>query len=115
MKISANVDGLASLSAGLSGIADDAGLAEVLSASAEAVRAAAQANLSGDAGRGDLAASISVVPAPDGLSVTVGTSLPQGWHREFGSLARPAAPWLEPALQAEAPGILASLRQRLAP
>jgi hypothetical protein len=114
MKIRASVDGLGSLHAGLSGIAGDAGLAEALSASAEEVRAAAQANLGGDAQRGELAASISVVHIPDGLSVSVGTTSAHGWHREFGTLARPAEPWLEPALEAARPGILARLRQSFA-
>lgn len=113
MKIRASVDGLAGLRAGLAGIADDATLGEALSASADEVRAAAEANL-GDAGHGALAASITVARVPDGLGVTIGTTQAQGWHREFGSFSRPAEPWLEPALEAARPGILARLRQRIA-
>lgn len=118
MKISGTVDGLDSLSARLARIADADEMAETLGAAAEEVRRAALANLQGaapsDARRSDLAASLVVTPSADGSSVTVGTVAAEGWHREFGSLARPAAPWLEPALEAARPGILARIRMRLA-
>jgi hypothetical protein len=68
----------------------------------------------GTSPQADLAGSLKIVPAPDGTSVTVGTTLPQGWHQEFGSLTQPATPWLEPALEAARPGILARLRLWLA-
>ena len=118
MKIRGRVDGLESLSGGLARIGDSAELADALAASAEDIRTAARANLQDgqppENRRGDLAASLMIAPAADGLSVTVGTTASEGWHLEFGSLARPATPWLQPALEAARPGILARLRQRLA-
>jgi hypothetical protein len=116
MKFRGSVDGLESLRDGLGRIADRAALADALASAAEDIRTAARANLQDgqppESRRGDLAASLVI--ASDGASVTVGTAAAQGWHAEFGSLARPATPWLEPALEAARPGILARLRQRLA-
>jgi hypothetical protein len=118
MKIHSRVDGLESLRGGLARIADRAALADALAAAAEEVRSGARANLQDgkppENRQGDLADSLSVAIAEDGLSVTVGTTLPQGWRLEFGSLARPATPWLEPALETARPGILARIRLRLA-
>jgi hypothetical protein len=118
MKIRGSVEGLASLRGGLARIAERAPLADALVVAGEEIRAAARANLQD--GRppenrgGELADSLRVTAADDGLSITIGTMLAQGWHAEFGSLARPATPWLEPALETARPKILASLRQRLA-
>jgi hypothetical protein len=118
MKFRGSVDGLESLRGGLGGIADSAALADALASAAEDIRTAARANLQDgqppESRRGNLAASLVIAPASDGASLTVGTTAPQGWHLEFGSLAQPAAPWLETALEAARPGILARLRQRLA-
>jgi hypothetical protein len=118
MKIRGRVEGLASLRSGLARIADRAALAEMLTAGAEDIRAAARVNLQDgqppQSRRGDLADSLVITPAADGLSVTVGTTAAQGWHLESGTLARPAMPWLEPALETARPGILARLRQQLA-
>ena len=118
MKMRGSVEGLASLRGGLARIADRVVLIDALVAAGETVRAAVLVNLQDgpppENRRGELAASVAVVPAADGLSVTVSTTAAQGWHREFGTLARPATPWLEPALEAARPGILAALRQRLA-
>jgi HK97 gp10 family phage protein len=118
MKIRGRVEGLASLRSGLARIADRAALAEMLTAGAEDIRAAARVNLQDgqppQSRRGDLADSLVITPAADGLSVTVGTTVAHGWRREFGTLARPAAPWLEPALETARPGVLARLRQQLA-
>ena len=118
MKMRGSVEGLASLRGGLARIAEKAVLTDALVAAGEAVRGAAVINLQDaqppEKRRGDLADSLVVIPATDGLSVTVGTTLAQGWHVEFGSLNRPATPWLEPALDAARPGILAALSQRLA-
>lgn len=118
MKIRGSVEGLASLRGGLARIADRAALADALAAGAEDIRMAARANLQDgqppEAGRGDLADSLVLAASADGMSVSVGTTAAQGWHREFGTLARPAMPWLEPALETARPGILTRLRQRLA-
>ena len=118
MKIHGRVEGLANLRGGLARIAERAALADALVAGAEDIRTAARANLQDgqppDNRQGDLAASLVIAPAADGLSVTVGTTVAQGWHLEFGTLARPAMPWLEPALEAARPGILASIREWLA-
>jgi hypothetical protein len=117
MKIRGRVEGLASLRGGLARIAERAALADALAAGAEDIRMAARANLQDgqppDNRRGDLADSLVIAPAADGLSITVSTTVAQGWHQEFGTLARPATPWLEPALEAARPGILARLRERL--
>ena len=111
MKMRGRVDGLESLRGGLARIADRAELADVLSEVAEEVRAGARANLQDgqppESRQGDLAGSLVIATAGDGLSVTIGTTAQQGWHLEFGSLARPATPWLEPAFEAARPGILA--------
>ena len=118
MKFRGSVDGLESLRGGLGRIVDRAALAEALASAAEDIRTAARANLQDgqppESRRGDPAASLVIAPASDGTGVTVGTAAAQGWHAEFGSLARPATPWLEPALEAARPGILARFRQRLA-
>jgi hypothetical protein len=118
MKIRGSVEGLASLRGGLARIAERAPLADALAVAAEEIRSAARANLQDgqppENRRGELEDSLSVAVAADGLNVIIGTTLAQGWHVEFGSLARPATPWLEPALEAARPKILASLRQRLA-
>jgi hypothetical protein len=111
MKMRGRVDGLASLRGVLARIADRAALADALAAAAEEVRSGARANLQDgkppESRQGGLADSLRINAAADGLSVTVGTTLAQGWHVEFGSLARPARPWLEPALEAARPGIVA--------
>jgi hypothetical protein len=118
MKIRGSVEGLASLRGGLARIAERAPLADALVAAGEEIRSAARANLRDgqppENRGGELADSLNVAAADDGLSVTIGTTFAQGWHVEFGSLARPATPWLEPALEAARPRILARLRQRLA-
>lgn len=118
MKILRRVDGLESLRGGLARIADRAALAGALMAAAEEVRSGARANLQDgkppENRQGELADSLVIATAGDGLSVTIGTTAQQGWHLEFGSLARPATPWLEPALEAARPGILARIRLRLA-
>jgi hypothetical protein len=118
MKIRSSVEGLDSLRGGLARIADKAALADAVAVTAEEVRAAARANLQDSGppgnGRGQLADSLVIAPAADGLSVTVGTTAAQGWNLEFGTVARPATPWLGPALEAARPGILTRLRQRLA-
>ena len=108
MKIRGGLDGLESLHKGLVRITDPVRLAGAVAEAAEAVRSAAQANL-----RDELDA-VTINHAPDGLSVTVGTTAAQGWHREFGSISRPAAPWLAPALDAARPGIIARIRLILA-
>jgi Bacteriophage HK97-gp10, putative tail-component len=117
MKFYASVEGLASLQAGFAGIADETALADALAASAEEIRGAARANLQNgkppESRRGDLADSLAIVPAADGMSVSVGTALPQGWYLEFGTRARPATPWLEPALDDARPGILARIWESL--
>ena len=118
MKIRGSVEGLDSLRDGLARIADKPALTDAVAVAAEEVRAAARVNLQDghtpENRRGDLADSLVIAPAADGMSVTVGTTAAQGWHLEFGSLARPATPWLGPALEAARPGILTRLRQRLA-
>ena len=118
MKIRGGLDGLESLHKGLARITDPVPLAGAVAEAAEAVRGAAQANLRDELASGErpggLADSVSIDHAADGLSITVGTTAAQGWHREFGSISRPATPWLAPALEAARPAILARIRLILA-
>jgi hypothetical protein len=89
---------------------------EDVAATVEEVRKAAAANLSEDArsGRqtGALAQSLEINSGGDG-GYTVGTPLDHGWHLEFGSRTRPAAPWLAPAFDDARPGLLTRIRNRL--
>ena len=114
MKIRGGLDGLESLHKGLARITDPVPLAGAVAEAAEAVRGAAQANLRDGSASGErpggVGDAVTINHAPDGLSVTVGTTATQGWHREFGSISRPAAPWLAPALDAARPGIIARIR-----
>jgi hypothetical protein len=59
-----------------------------------------------------LARSLTVQPAQDG-SYTVSTPLDYGWHLEFGSLSRPAHPWLEPAAEDARQGFIARMASRI--
>lgn len=117
MKMTAELRGMAELNAALSGLANADGLAEVLEACAGDVRDAAAANLADgappDNRTGVLAQSLAITPGAGGLSVTVSTPLDYGWHLEYGTLARPATPWLAPALDAAAPSIRGRLRDWL--
>jgi hypothetical protein len=117
MKFASRLEGLDVFRSALARIADEDELSRHLEASAREVEEAARANL--DDGRppesrsGALAASLAVSLASDGKSASVGTPLDYGWHLEFGALARPAEPWLSPALDGKRPGILARLRNWL--
>jgi hypothetical protein len=108
------LDGLGALGARLSGIAD-AALASELEAAAEEIRERAAANLNASGGGGStgaLVASLRVSAVADGGYV-VGTPLDHGWHREFGSRTRPAAPWLAPAAEDARPGLAARIARRI--
>lgn len=117
MKLSAQLEGLAELGATLSGLGGTAGLDAALEAATNDVRDAAVANLSDsqspDSRTGALARSLTVTPGGDGLSFTLSTPLEYGWHLENGSLARPAAPWLAPAVDAARPAVERRLREWL--
>ena len=118
MKLITRLDGLDAFSEALSRIADPAGLQDALEAAADDVRDAARANLQDgrppDSRTGKLAGSLTVDPAADGMSWSISTPLDYGWHLEFGSLGRPATPWLEPALNEARPGIVSRIGARLA-
>jgi hypothetical protein len=118
MKMTGRLHGLEGLRRTLLRIADEASLRDAIRDSAEDVREAARANLRDgqppDGRSGALAGSLSVEMTDSGQSAYIGTGLDYGWHLEFGSLTRPPTPWLEPALDAARPGILARLRYRLA-
>jgi hypothetical protein len=113
MKFTARVDGLGALGEALSRIADPAAIRSKLRASAESVRDAARARLEDsrppDSRQGALARSLTAEPFADGMSWTVSTPLAYGWHVEFGSLGRPATPWLAPALDETRPGIVSRI------
>jgi hypothetical protein len=115
MRLRGRIDGLAGFRTALDEIAR-APVTEDVAATAEDVRERAVANLSEGAGRGNqtgaLAQSLEINPGSD-AGYNVGTLLDQGWHLEFGSRTRPAAPWLAPALDDARPGLLERIRNRL--
>ena len=116
MKLNARVEGLSALNARFSAVADEASFAPDLQDAAEDIRQRAAANLSDGAlpesRTGALADSLTV-SADEAGGYTVSTPLDHGWHLEFGSLARPAAPWLEPATEEAQPGLIARIAARL--
>ena len=118
MRLTGRLDGLEQLHRALTRIAEPSELEASLRAGAEDIRAAARAGLGDghppDSRTGALAASLTVEMADDGMSARIGTGLDYGWHLEFGTLTRPATPWLEPALDEARPGILARLKRWLA-
>jgi len=118
MKMTGRLDGLDALRGALGRIAGDAELEAQVNAAAEEIREAARAGLADgqtpDSRSGALARSLTVEPAGDGKSAVIGTDLDYGWHLEFGSLARSATPWLEPALDEARPGVLSRFRSWLA-
>jgi hypothetical protein len=108
MRMCGRVEGLAGFQAALAEIARGEGIAEETAATADEIRDRAAAHLPD----GVLAQSLSVTASGDG-GYTVSTPLDHGWHLEFGSIGRPAAPWLAPAAEAARPGFLARIRNRL--
>ncbi len=118
MKFTTRLDGLDAFGAALSRIADPAVIGDEVQAAAENVRETARASLQDarppDSRSGALAQSLTVDPAGDGMSWTVSTPLDYGWYLEFGSLGRPATPWLEPALDEARPGIISRIGERIA-
>ena len=116
MKLTGRINGLASLNARLSAMTDDALFTPDLQDAAKDIRERALARLADgvppDSRSGALAQSLTVQPAADG-SYIVGTPLDYGWHLEFGSLDRAAAPWLAPAAEAARPGLIARIAGRV--
>ncbi len=109
MKISVRLGGMPGLRASLSGVADADGLGAILEDAAAGLRNTAVASLTDgqppDSRTGALARPLTVTRGGDGLSFTLSTPLDYGWRLEHGGLARPATPWLEPALDAASPAI----------
>jgi hypothetical protein len=118
MKISSRVTGLATLKAALGRIADEQTLRREIETAAQDLRETAQRQLSDgqppENRTGALARTLHVVLASDSSEASVSTPLAYGWHLEFGSLARPARPWLGPALDEIRPRILQQIREWLA-
>jgi hypothetical protein len=108
MRMRGRVEGLARFQAALAEIARGEGIAEETAAAADEIRKRAAANLPD----GALAQSLAVSASGDG-GYTVSTPLDNGWHLEFGSRGRPAAPWLAPAAEDARRGFLARIRNRL--
>jgi hypothetical protein len=117
MKVRTRLKGMPELRARLSKVADTNSLGALLEATAEEVRRAAVAGLADsqppDSRNGALARSLTVTPGGDGLSFTLSTPLNYGWHLEYGSLHRPATPWLGPAFDTVRPSIERHLREWL--
>jgi hypothetical protein len=116
VKLRCRIEGLAVLQGRFSAIAAEDAFAPDLHEAAEDIRARAAAGLTDGAApesrSGALAQSL-VVERGDRGGYAVSTPLDHGWHLEFGSAARPASPWLAPALEAGKPGLLARIRERL--
>jgi hypothetical protein len=121
MKLGAELRGMGGLRASLTCLAGVDSLAQALDACAEDVRDAAAAKLAPEApldNRADaLARWLTVTRDGTGgggaVSITISTPLDYGWHLEHGSLTRPPAPWLAPALDEAAPSIRLRLREWL--
>lgn len=108
MRLRGRIEGLARFQAALAEIGGGEDIAQDLAATAEDIRKRAAANLPD----GALAQSLTVNASGDG-GYTVSTPLDHGWHREFGSIGRPATPWLAPAAEDAKPALLARIRNRL--
>lgn len=92
-----------------------AGVEAALRTEAEAIAARAHAALR-DSGAGtEFAASVQIHDDTQGDSYlyAVGTGRAEGWHREFGTRRRGAAPWLGPAVAAGLPAVNQALRKVL--
>jgi hypothetical protein len=116
VKLNARVEGLAALGARFFAVAEEASFAPDLQHAAEDIRRHAAANLADGAPPDNRTSALakSLTVRPDGAGgYTVSTPLDHGWHLEFGSLARPAAPWLAPAAEEAQPSLLARIRARL--
>ncbi|MGF1619633.1 MAG: hypothetical protein ACFCUR_03345 [Rhodomicrobiaceae bacterium] len=118
MKVSSRVTGLGTLKAALDRIADEQTLRQEIETAAHDLREAAQRKLSDgqppESRTGALARSLHVAFASDSPEASVSTPLAYGWHLEFGTLTRPARPWLAPALDEIRPRILQQIREWLA-
>ncbi len=115
MRPAVKLTGLDHLRKRLAALRKPAGLEAALRAEAEAVAARARAALHDDGADGRLAASVQIRDESQGDSFRyrVGTTRPEGWHREFGTARRGAAPWLGPALAAGLPAVNQALRKVL--
>ena len=91
----------------------DGRLDELLTAGGEEVRRQAEAELKalGSASAEEIAEHLSV--AVSGNRAVIGTDHPAAAATEFGSLHRPARPWLQPAFEAALPAVRAALIQAL--
>lgn len=111
--MNARLHGTDGLHAALGRIASENALRSELATSTEEMRDAVHAELHATAQPGNsidaLSRSLTGSVSADGKTLTVSTRLDQGWHLEFGSLDRPARPWLAPAFDRAGPGILARL------
>jgi hypothetical protein len=119
VRVTSHLTGTAELKAALDRIADEQTLRQEIEAAAQDLREAAQRQLSDahppESRTGALARSLHVALASGGPpEASISTPLPYGWHLEFGTLTRPAQPWLAPALDEIRPRILQQIREWLA-
>jgi hypothetical protein len=109
---------MAELKAALDRIADEQVLRKEIEAAAHELRDAAQRQLSDGhppaSKTGALAGSLHVALASGRPEASISTPLLYGWHLEFGTLTRPARPWLAPALDEIRPRIQQQIREWLA-
>ena len=62
---------------------------------------------------GELGQTVEVVDNSRGMrpAYAIGTAHPAARHREFGTVRRPATPWLWPAFRARSAGVTTKLRK----
>jgi len=118
VKLNSRITGLEDFGARLERIVETSALREQVRAGAEEVRDAARAQLEDgqppDSDTGALARSLAISVSREGAEATLSTPLDYGWHLEFGTLDRPATPWMQPAFEDIRPGIVRQIRAWLA-
>ena len=105
------VKGLETLRRRLVGAAAPQPIKTALRTEAEAIAAEAR-----DAAPGELGQTVELIDQSRDmkLAYAIGTADPAGRYLEFGTVRRPAAPWLWPIFRARSPGVKHKLRRLIA-
>ena len=108
---SVTVKGLDALQRRLAAAADQGPLKAALRAEAEAIAAEAR-----NAAPGELGQTVDVIDdsRETRLAYAIGTFEPAGRFLEFGTVRRPATPWLWPVFRARSPDVKHKLRKLVA-
>jgi hypothetical protein len=96
------VEGLTALRQRLAAAGNTAPLKETLRSEAEAIAEEARSAAPGDLGRSVEVVDVSLETRP---AYAIGTQDPVGRFLEFGTVRRPASPWLLPVFRAHLPGL----------